>query len=351
MERFAEALTKNHLESKSADLLFAFQSYALDNVTEFCWGTSVNAIDAPNFTSPMIVALNSSLSTHHLLKNFATIRKVILGLPTWLATMASPETAGLRHLRAILWKLISNIMANPDILKDSKYPTIYSRLLDPSAYKNIPMPDEGALLEEGQLMIFAGSTTVADALMTGYLHILNQPNLYQRLKDEISTVWPNLESPPHLETLETLPLLTATIRESLRVAPGVSSSLLRVVPDGGVAISGYKVPGGTAVGMTSLFLHNSSEVFERPERFNPDRWLAKNSQSLDQHLVAFSKGPRSCLGVNLAWCELYIALATTLRRFDMTLDGTTAEDLVWRDCFTPHYYKGNLKAWCKPVPT
>lgn len=77
----------------------------------------------------------------------------------------------------------------------------------------------------------------------------------------------------------------------------------------------------------------------------------KQLKGLEQHSVSFGKGPRSCLGVNLTWCELYIAFATTLRRFDMKLDGTTAEDLVWRDCFTPFYYKGHVNAWCKHVST
>jgi len=349
MKRLAEGLTRNHRDGKSTDLLFAFQSYGLDNVTEFCWGTSTNALGAPNFASPIILSMKSSLLTHHLFKHFTTIRKTILGLPAWVVAKTSPEMAGLADLRNILWKLVKHYVANPSMLNDSKYPTIYSRLLDPSAYKNIPMPDENTLLEEGQLMVFAGSTTVGDTLMTGFFHILEQPILYQRLKDEVLVIWPVLDSPPSLELLETLPLLTATIKEALRVSPGACSSLVRVVPDDGATISSYVVPGGTTVGMASFFMHHSSEVFSEPESFHPDRWLDKNMQNLDQHLVPFSKGPRSCLGINLAWCELYIALATLLRQFDMKLDGASAMNLVWRDCFTPLYYKDHAKAWCKPL--
>ena len=65
--------------------------------------------------------------------------------------------------------------------------------------------------------------------------------------------------------------------------------------------------------MSGIFMHNSSEIFEHVESFNAGRWLAADAKSLDQWLVTFSKGPRSCLGVNLAWCGMDIAFATMLR--------------------------------------
>jgi len=106
MECLAEAMTKNHEDGKSADLLYAFQSYALDNVTTFCWDSSMNAIVAPNFSSPIIIALNTSVLGHQLFKNFAPIRKIKLGLPTWLATKSSPGMAGVRHLQKTSWKIV-----------------------------------------------------------------------------------------------------------------------------------------------------------------------------------------------------------------------------------------------------
>jgi cytochrome P450 len=117
----------------------------------------------------------------------------------------------------------------------------------------------------------------------------------------------------------------------------------------GATISGKSIPGGTIVGIANIFVHMSGAVFEDPEAFNPDRWLGKDAKALEPWLVAFGKGPRSCLGSNLAWCDMYIAFATLLRRFEMKLDGTTIDDLVWRDCFTPHYYRRHLRVWCRPI--
>jgi cytochrome P450 len=349
MDHLAETLISNNEQGKSADLLFAFRCFAIDTITTYCFGNSVNAIDEPAWQAPIVVAMDNSLPTFHLFKHFPLFRKTIFALPPWLAIKASPETAGLTQLQVILGQQVRDVSTHPEKLADAPHPTIYHRLLDRDAHKGRPLPDATALYEEAQTMIFAGGVTVGDALSVGFFHVLDQPNLLQRLCAEVRTVWPNLNSPPKLEAFEKLPLLTAAIKESLRMSPGASSPLLRVVPATGATISGCTIPPGTIVGMSTVLVHMSPEIFEEPTEFKPDRWLATNAESLEPWLVAFSKGPRSCLGLNLAWCELYVVFATMLRRFDMTLDGTTAKDMVWRDCFTPHFPKRHLHAWCRPV--
>lgn len=349
MDHLAAVLAKNDANGKSSDLLFAFRCFTIDTITTFCFAKSVHAMDEPDFAAPIVEAMDHSLPTFHLFKHFPLFRKTILSLPPWLAIKASPETAGLTHLQVILGKQVKEVIANPDSLKEAPHPIIYHRLLDPDAHKGNPIPDATALYEEAQTMMFAGGVTVGDTLMTGHFHILDQPSLYQQLRAEVLTVWQNIDSPPTFEVLEALPILTATIKEALRMSPGACSPLLRIVPPTGATISGKPIPGGTIVGMSGVLVHKSKAVFADPDTFNPERWLRKDAKGLEQWLVSFSKGPRSCLGINLAWCELYIAFATMLRRFEMKLDGTTREDLVWRDCFTPYYYRRHLHVWCKPV--
>jgi cytochrome P450 len=349
MDHLAEILAKNDRNGKSSDLLFAFRCFTMDTVTTFCFAKSVNAMDEPDFAAPIVQAMDNSLPTFHLFKHFPPFRKTIFSLPPWLAIKASPGTAGLTRLQVILGKQAEEVMANPDSLKEAPHPTMYHRLLDADAHKGRPIPDATVLYEEAQTMTFAGGVTISDTLMTGLFHILDQPSLCERIRAEVLTVWPNTDCPPTIEPLEGLPILTATIKEALRMSPGACSPLLRIVPTTGATISGASIPAGTIVGMSSVFVHNSSVVFKDPEVFNPDRWLGTEGKALEQWLVAFSKGPRSCLGINLAWCELYIAFATMLRRFEMRLDGTTIDDLVWRDCFTPHYYRRHLRVWCRPL--
>ena len=349
IDHLVHALATQNARGESSDLLFAFRCFAMDMVTTFCFARSVKAMDAPNFHAPIVEAMDASNPTFVLLKHFAPFRKLLFSLPPWLAIKASPETAGLTNLQVILGKQVNEVVTNPESLEKTSHPTVYHQLLDKEAQKGQPVPDATSLYEEAQALMFGGGDSVANTLMVAFFHVMNQPELYKRLKEEIYLAWPSIDKHPTAEALERLPVLAATIKESLRCAPGVPSSLLRVVPPIGARIGGKSIPGGTLVGMSTVLVHQSSEKFKDPEVFDINRWIGPGAAGLNQWLVTFSKGPRSCLGINLAYCEMRIALATLMRRFDMRLDETKAEDLVWRDTFLPHFTGRHLHAWCEPV--
>lgn len=76
--------------------------------------------------------------------------------------------------------------------------------------------------------------------------------------------------------------------------------------------------------------------------FKPERWLNNpkgpdGQKYLSRYMVSFSKGSRSCVGMHLAYAEVYIALATVFRRFSFELFETdrTAVD-CHSDMFVPH---------------
>lgn len=196
---------------------------------------------------------------------------------------------------------------------------------------------------------------------------MRKPNLLVQLRQELLTIWPHLDTQPALKDLEGLPLLTATIKESLRFVPS-GVSLTRVVPPEGAIISGQHIPGDSIVGMAILHVHQSADIWGHDVLdFRPRRWLegrdradfgtegtdpsTTQKKDLDHWLVLvpFSRGPRMCFGINLAWSELYIAFATMIRRFDLAIDGTTPEDMEWRECIAAYYPRRHLHAWCPPT--
>src|SRR3978361_667745 len=69
----------------------------------------------------------------------------------------------------------------------------------------------------------------------------------------------------------------------------------------------------TAVGMSNALVSLTPSIFPNPETFDPTRWL--DNPQLDRYLVAFSKGPRGCVGLNLAWAELYFTVAAVFARY------------------------------------
>ncbi|KAL2784370.1 cytochrome P450 [Aspergillus keveii] len=336
--------------SKPVDLFYAFRCMAMDIITYLCFANSVDAVHAPNYEAPIILAMDASMGAFVRFKHANWYKNMIMNCPPKLSKIISPATAGLVELQTLLKKQINDLCTDPSAL--SKLPhntTIYHELLRPEAYRTGTAPDSGSLYEESQALMFGGADTTGATLMHGSFYILRSPEVYRKMKEELISIWPEIEKPPRWEELERLPYLTAVIKESLRISPGVASPLPRVVPEGGAIIANTPIPGGTIVMHASHFIHRNPEIFSDPDEFRPERWLGEESHALDKWLLSFSRGPRSCLGQHLAWAELYLCYAHVYRKFDVEVDPSSPKELEWRDCFLPEYVGPHLRAKMRPV--
>lgn len=231
--------------------------------------------------------------------------------------------------------------------KELSHPTIFDELLN----GELP-PEERSverLTDEAVTIVVAGSETVAWALTVGTYHILANVSILRKLKTELATAIPELSKSTPQVTLENLPYLSAVIKESLRLSYGAASRLQRLAHEPLVFSSGTKewtIPPFTPVSMTSVLIHHDESVFPSSHEFRPERWL--ENPRLDKYLVSFSKGSRQCLGMNLAYAEMYLWLANVFRRFGskevrfdddegvIELFETTKEDVeIWADRFNP----------------
>ena len=157
-----------------------------------------------------------------------------------------------------------------------------------------PFPPLYSLSEAVDLLL-AGTDTLSITLVNILYHLSQSPALVQRLQQEVDST-----DSTSLASLERLPLLTATIKEGLRVSHGVLGRLPRVAPSGGWDFEGLHVPGGTIISSSAPVVHNDPFIFLNPRAFVPDRWLREDGSynvAMEQFLVAFSKGQRSCIGV------------------------------------------------------
>ena len=183
------------------------------------------------------------------------------------------------------------------------------------------------LQDEAQTIVSAGTVTTAHVLSHISFYLLNSPPLLKRLQDELSTVITPSNPTPNWQRLEQLPFLTALIQEGLRVTYGVSHRLQRRFPDRALTYNNVTVPPLTPVSMTSVLVHNNESLFPDPKTFNPDRFL--KDPSLKRYLLSFSKGTRQCLGMTLAYAELYLCLAAVFApgRFTWKLYETDVSDV------------------------
>ncbi|EXJ71677.1 uncharacterized protein A1O5_05485 [Cladophialophora psammophila CBS 110553] len=130
--------------------------------------------------------------------------------------------------------------------------------------------------EIGSQMIGGTDTTSTTLTYTAW-ELAKQPALQEVMRNELRTARLHADSEVLRDSdLEELPLLNVVVMEGLRLHPAAPSSLPRVVPKGGVRLSGIRVPEGTTVSMMNFSTHHNREAFPEPFSFNPDRWLKTN---------------------------------------------------------------------------
>ena len=198
----------------------------------------------------------------------------------------------------------------------------------------------------GASVVAGGVETTATALSKAVFYILESPHIRKRLVTEIATVFPDPRQTPPLATLEALPYLGAIVSETLRMTIGISQRTIRTSRHAPVAYKdGWVIPAGAYFSMTTYYTHSDPSIWEAPREFRPERWLgdgtggkptARNGESLSRYLMPFGRGPRMCVGMNLARAELFIGLAVLFRRCELELFKTTRRAVEMRaDYFIP----------------
>lgn len=100
---------------------------------------------------------------------------------------------------------VDEVLANPDSLQSISHPIIYHELLNPQ--KGHKIPSALSLKDEALLLVNAGVDTVSNTLIVGIINVLENREVYEKLKAELREAWPNMEDKKKFEELENLPYL------------------------------------------------------------------------------------------------------------------------------------------------
>lgn len=218
---------------------------------------------------------------------------------------------------------------------------------DPETGDGLQIKD---LWGEASLMMTAGSDTTSTALAGAFFYLTHNRAVLARAREEILAVFKDstvgdIKTGPRLNSCV---YLRACLEETMRLAPSVPSALPREVCTGGATIDGYQIPAGIEVNVSPFVIHRNPDYYPSPLAYRPERWLSKEKWSggvskselekAQSAFCAFSVGPRSCIGKNMAYMEMMISMARMLFLFDFESVGTLGESGdrgVWqlKDCF------------------
>ncbi|KAG0646995.1 Cytochrome P450 monooxygenase aflN [Hyphodiscus hymeniophilus] len=169
-----------------------------------------------------------------------------------------------------------------------------------------------------------------------YMLLSKNPKVLQKLRDEHTRVFHSdptesinilQDSPAKLNELE---YTTAVIKETLRLFP-VGFMVREAEPGATIRYNDteYPIAGNDLVLVTTPHtVHYDPKFFANPASFQPERWLDADAEIPRSYFRTFGRGPRACLGQNLAQDELRIILLCTVREFAFEMVGMAGQDAL-----------------------
>ncbi|KAK9326564.1 cytochrome P450 [Lipomyces starkeyi] len=180
------------------------------------------------------------------------------------------------------------------------------------------------VIDNMKTFLFAGHDTTSSMICYVY-HLLGlHPEHLARVRQEHDEVFgidtskaPGMiKGTPQL--LNNLPYTLAVIKETLRIYP--SASTLRMGSEDISITHNGKIYATTGflVWVNNHALSRRADIFPSPDSFMPERFLPNAPIEIPRNAWRpFEKGPRNCIGQELALLESKIIMVMTLRDFNM----------------------------------
>lgn len=230
----------------------------------------------------------------------------VLGLPGWVPRPGRMLAGGgLRRMKAIADQAIA---ARAEAAARDGPPDLLDLLLDAQD------PETGRAMNRDELrdnlltFIVAGHETTALTLAWALYLCAFDPAVQTRAAAEARAALGTRTATA--ADLEALPLIHRIVNEALRLYP--PAAFLSRTARAHDRLCGREVRPGDTVMLPIYALHRHHLLWDRPDAFDPDRFLDPPDRFA---FLPFGAGPRICIGASFAIQEAVIILATLLARF------------------------------------
>ncbi|XP_013008103.1 cytochrome P450 4X1 isoform X2 [Cavia porcellus] len=201
-----------------------------------------------------------------------------------------------------------------------KYQDILDIILSAQAESEDSFPDADLQAEVSTFMLAGHDASAASLSWLLYCLALH-PEHQERCREEIRSTLGEGSS-IHWDQLDEMSYTTMCIKEMFRLIPPVPS-ISRELSKPLTFPDGRSLPTGMNVVLSIWGLHHNPAVWNSPQVFDPLRFTKENSDQRHPYaFLAFSAGPRNCIGQQFAMVELKVAIALILLHFRVSADLT-----------------------------
>lgn len=169
----------------------------------------------------------------------------------------------------------------------------------------------------------AGTETTSGALQWIIAEIINHPNVFKELREEIKSV----VGPTRLveeSDVPNLPYLQAVVKEGMRLHPPSPLILRQCKED--CKINGYDVLADTRMMINLYAIMRDPDAWKDPNEFVPERFMVSSGQDQNRNQVnldymPFGGGRRACPGTALALTVMHMMIGPLVQCFDLEVKG------------------------------
>jgi cytochrome P450 len=300
---------------KTFDFADMSRFYSMDAASRFAFSEPLGCLSTASDVGGMLGKVQERFlhwgqwsSLPHL-ERWIYRNPITIKIPRTTSTMA---TLAISKYKARLQELNSS---NNTVKKND----LLGRYLEASKQNPETLDTTGIV---GMLMstISGAGDTTASTIGSAFYYLLKNPYALQKLRDELKAA--NVPLVPSFAQTKDLRYLDAVVKEAMRLMPIINLPLERLVPPGGITISGVFFPEGSTVGVLPSVIHRHKGVFgEDVEAFRPERWTEASPEKLkamEASFMGFSRGKRVCLGQHIAVLSLKKAIPALATKFDVS---------------------------------
>ena len=232
---------------------------------------------------------------------------------------------------------------------DAEVQSITALLVEEHLQSPDTMP-VAAIEKELFTFLFAGHDTTTNILTWALCHLARDKDIQAKARSEVEAVLQSRVCQPAASTegvscrvleydelhKDTLPFLHAVVKETLRLYPSAPMRGRKVVNEV-VSAGGVVLQKGQEMFCNIFALHRNPAKWEKPEEFDPRRWLpgaagSRLRSSFDY--IPFGAGQRRCIGERLANMLMLSILGSVLAQYSLEIDDESAGPAELELCLT-----------------
>lgn len=175
------------------------------------------------------------------------------------------------------------------------------------------------VIDHMDFLMMAAHDTLTSSITTLIYHLCRNPDWQDAARRECAALGLPGDNLPY-ERLGDIQIVEWCFKEALRINPPVPSIPRTAVRD--CEFGGYTIPAGTAIAISPGYTHRMPELWQNPERFEPDRFSEQRAEDRKHKFawVPFGGGAHMCIGLHFAYMQTKVFMYQLLLNYRFHLD-------------------------------